>query len=87
MTDTFKADRNQLYSPATGAFSITPGTSALARVTRAIYIGVGGDVEATMADDAADIVFVGVPAGTVLPIRATHILAGSTTATNIVGLY
>lgn len=87
MTDTFKADRDQLYSPATGAFAITAGSSALTRVTRAIYVGGEGDVQATMLDDGADIVFSSVPAGTVLPIRATHVPSGSTTATNLVGLY
>lgn len=87
MTDTYKADRNQLYSPATGAFAITAGSSALTRVTRGIYVGGAGDLQVTMLDDGSNIVFNAVPAGTLLPIRATHVLSGSTTATNIVGLY
>lgn len=87
MTDTFKADRTQNYSPAIGAFAITAGSSALTRVTRGIYVGTAGDVQVTMLDDGSNVVFSSVPAGTILPIRATHVLSGSTTASDIVGLY
>lgn len=67
------------------AFAITPhDANLLANITKRIYVGGTGDVRATMADGTA-VTFVGVPAGTILPIRAKKILT-ATTATNLVGM-
>lgn len=73
-------------APAWDAFSITPGASALTHEVRAVYVGVGGDVEVTTAA-GNDVTFADVPQGAVLPVRATHVLATSTTASSLVGLY
>ncbi len=73
-----------LADPAYGAFAITAGAGALARPTRGIYIGGAGDVTVTMADGAS-VTFNEVPAGTILPVRATHVTAAA--ATELIGLY
>lgn len=72
--------------PASWAFAITPGSDELAVYPRALYVGVAGDVEVTMLGDGVSATFVGVPAGTILPIRVSHVTAG-TTADSILGLY
>lgn len=87
----------QLTQPMVKGFAITPGTSVLANLTRAIYVGGQGDVIVVTAD-GTELKFIAVPVGTILPIRANKVLAESTdspadsppaatTATNLVGLY
>lgn len=72
-------------SPAWRAVVVTPSTSPLARVTRALYVGGAGNVNVTMYG-GGDCLFSGVPAGTILPIRVTHVLSTNTTATLIVAM-
>jgi len=72
-------------NPAGEALEITPADIDLATFTRGVYIGVAGDLKVTMA--GGDVVtFVGVVAGSVLPIRCSQIMA-ATTASSIVALY
>ena len=55
--------------------------------SRAIYAGAAGDVALVLADGATA-TFRGVPAGTVLPVAATRVLASGTTiaAANLLAL-
>lgn len=68
--------------PAIGAFSITPGASALAQPTRGLYVGVAGDVTVTMIEGSS-VTFANLPVG-LHPIAVTHVTAA--TATDILGL-
>lgn len=86
MTDTFAAYPPNLRDPAPNATAVTPGVGALGFVTRAVYAGAGGDIAVTMVSGNT-VTFAGVPAGAILPIRATHILSAGTTATGIVALW
>jgi len=73
--------------PADDAEVVVPhDTTNLAKTSRALYVGVGGDVSVEMAGTGSAIVFTGVLAGTVLPIRVTRVNATGTTATNMVAL-
>lgn len=86
MPDKFSQQTPQLNSPAATAFAITPSDGAdLADSTRAIYVGVGGDVKVTTVGGDT-VTFVGATAGSVLPIRAKKVFATGTTATNLVGM-
>ncbi|MCD2180228.1 spike base protein, RCAP_Rcc01079 family [Rhizobium sp. C1] len=86
MADRFADNAPSLAGPASHAFPITPSdTTSLAETIRALYCGVGGDIAATLASGAA-VIFTNVPAGAVLPVRATKIAAAGTTANALVGL-
>ena len=75
-------------APASSAFAITPHDSnALTNVVRGIYVGGAGDIKVNMAGTGTAVVFTGVPAGTLLPIRATLVYATDTDATSLVGIY
>lgn len=87
MVDDFAWSPETLNAPADDAVVIVPGAAALAKVTRAIYVGGDGDLQVTMAK-GGDVTFRAVKAGTLLPIRVTHVLSGvNTTATNLVALW
>ena len=74
-------------SAASSAFAITPHASnALTQTVNAIYVGGDGNIACRLKDDSADVTFVGLVAGSILPVQATHVRATGTTATNLVGL-
>ncbi len=84
--ESYKKQSNGLESPALNADSITPSDSVdLSEQTRAIYVGVSGDLKVTMVGGNT-VTFVGVAAGIPLPIQAVRIFATLTTATDIIGL-
>lgn len=70
--------------PATRAADVAPNDSTdLGFHTRAIYVGGAGDVCVDMVDSGTAIVFAGVPAGSILPIRVKRVRVTGTTATLI----
>jgi len=72
-------------NPAAGAEAVTPADTDLARRTRAIYVGIAGDLVVKMAEGQI-VTFAGVAAGSMLPIRCTQIRTG-TTATSVLALF
>lgn len=88
MTNRNRHSDSDTPNPAGGAVAVTPhDTNVLtAGVSRALYIGVTGDVEVVMADGGTAVVFKAVPVG-ILPVRAQIVKAALTTATNILALY
>jgi hypothetical protein len=81
------------YSPTfpqypAGAFSITPSDTVNLQNVAVVYVGGAGDIKVTTAN--GDVVtFVGLVAGSVLPVQVLRVwAAGSgTTATSLVGIY
>jgi hypothetical protein len=87
MADTFSSHAPSLASPATNGVAVTASDSTdLAQTSRAIYVGGAGNVAAVMLGGTV-LTFVAVPAGTILPIRATRINSTNTTATSMLSLY
>lgn len=86
MADRFGPNNLGGANPPTKAFAVTPNDSVdLTEAVRALYIGGAGNVELiTLEGDT--VVFSGLQAGQILPIRATRVKADSTTATLILGL-
>lgn len=77
-----------LTSPAWTAVAVTPADSDLATMpTRGLYVGAAGNVAVVMAGGGSAVTFVGVPAGTFLPLRVDRVNSTNTTATSIVALY
>ena len=75
-------DRNT--SAAGGAAAVTKSDTTIVDC-RSLYVGGAGDLVVTMAR-GGDVTFVGVPAGTFLPVQVQKVKA-ATTATNIVALF
>lgn len=86
MADNFATFKGGLNAPCTLAAAVTPhDTNELSVTTRSVYVGGAGNLTVTMAG-GGNATFNSVPAGTVLPIRVSKVLATGTTATNIVAL-
>lgn len=87
MADTFEEHREGLISPLSHAAPVTPDDSVgLIATTRAIYVGGGGDVAITTRGGET-VTFTNAPEGLMLPVRATHVLATGTTATDLLALW
>jgi hypothetical protein len=87
MTDTFKTFARSLTSPPENAAAIAPSDAAdLGHVTRALYVGGGGDVAARLMG-GGEAVFRNLPSGSLIPIRVARVLAAGTTATDLIGLW
>lgn len=87
MIDTFKTHARTLTSPPERAVAIAPDDDTpLTHVTRALFVGTGGDVAVVMTGSGS-VILANVPSGTLLPIRVERVLATGTSAGNIVGLW
>ena len=71
---------------AGSAIALTKSDTTVIAETFGLYVGGAGDVNVTMKD-GRNALFVGVPAGTVLPIQVTKLLSTSTSATSVLALY
>jgi len=86
MSDRFASHAPSLTGPASGGFAIVPNDNLdIAEITRALYVGVGGELVVTMASGQT-LTFAFVPDASLLPLRVSRIHASGTTAENIVGL-
>jgi hypothetical protein len=85
MNDSFRKHTRSLTSPPEHGAAVVPGAD-LGHVTRALYVGGGGDV-AVRLQDGTELTFANVPTGTLIPIRVTRVLATGTSATQIIGLW
>jgi hypothetical protein len=85
--DFFAGSANSLTSPAEVCFGIAPNDfEDLPQVTKAIYVGQGGDVRLLPLRGTETVTFVNVASGSVLDVRARRILTLGTTATDMIGL-
>jgi len=86
MADIFSSHSLDLAAPATGAFAVTPSDATIFdQPTRAVFVGAGGTLAVEMLSGGS-VIFEGLSAGALLPIRVRRILAAST-ASFLVGLY
>ena len=74
--------------PLTNSEALTPNNNAdLATHSRALYVGVSGNVRVTLVGDTASTLLENVAAGIPLPIRVKRLHATDTDATGIVALW
>lgn len=82
------AGSDNMIFPASNAEAVTPSDSTeLTYTSRALYVGVGGNISVEMAKTGDAVIFKNVPTGTILPVRVTRVNSTSTTATDIVSIY
>lgn len=79
------------YSPTfpmfpASAAAVTPSDSANLSTPSVIYVGVYGDVKVTTAQGDT-VTFVGLPAGTVIPVQVLRVWATGTSASSLVAIY
>lgn len=87
MIDTFRTHSRTLTAPPEAAAEIIPDDAAeLACATRALYVGVAGDLRVRMLGGAV-VTLTAVPAGSLLPLRLRQVLATGTSAGGLVGLW
>lgn len=85
--DSYKDHSSTLTAPVRDAEAAVDGIdTTLGRTSRALYVGVGGDLAVELAEGTT-VTFRGVPAGSLLPFRATRILGTLGTATGVVALW
>jgi hypothetical protein len=85
--DKFEHVADGLTAPAEETFAITPDDSAdLPQITKALYIGEGGDITLRAARSDTDTVFRNLPTGAILDVRVSAVRAAGTTASDLVGL-
>ena len=88
MTDTFSKFPSELDGPATGAFAPTANsTNTFSQPSRALYVGVAGNVHVRMLKSQSNALFQAVPAGSILPIRVDTIWDTTSTANAFVVMY
>ena len=88
MADPFSGLVDGVSAPATRGVAVVPHDSnPLADIPKALFIGAAGDLVARGLNDAADVTFRNLAAGSVLPFRARLVKATGTTAASIVALY
>ncbi len=84
-TDTYSPLHGDLSSPARRGYPITPSdASELATLPRAIWVSGAGTLRLRLVE--GDDFTITVPAGVLLPLRASQVYATGTTATGLVGL-
>lgn len=87
MSDEFNSTSDTPESQARNASVVIPHPSdPLDNISKALWVGGEGNVAVRLVDDDNDVTFASVPAGSILPIRASHV-RDTTSATNIINLY
>lgn len=87
LKDPFANALESVVAPATDCFAIAPDDNAeLPSATKALFIGVGGDIVLRPVAGDTDVTFRNLPDGSVLDVRVRAIRASGTTASNLVGL-
>ena len=86
MSQSFSTYAPSLTGPAGAAATVVPhDTTPLVTPSRAIYVGVAGDLAVEMLS-AEVVVLKNTVAGAVYPLRARRVMATGTTASSLVAL-
>lgn len=85
MTDPFASFTDTPLGPCTQPYALVPSdTDPLPRLPRGIYVGSGGDVTLRGAGASVDVTYRNLPDASYLAVRASHVRATGTTATNLI---
>lgn len=85
--DPFSGFSQSSITPAENCFPITPDDiKELPTLTKAIYIGQGGDLTVLTGKSLESVTFRNVMSGTILDVRVRAVKSTDTTADDLVGL-
>lgn len=76
-----------IYSPRRGYAVIPDDNVVLDPVPTQLFVGTGGKIKILLCDDTNPVIFMAVPTGSILRVRAKKIYASDTNASNILALY
>lgn len=83
--DRFAQTSDSLLSSARAPFTVIPDdTAPLTLVPKGIYVGTGGDVTLRGIDAGADVTYRNLPDASFIAVRASHVRATGTTATDLI---
>jgi hypothetical protein len=72
-----------VFSSATSSGAVTKSDSTVLAFN-AIYVGGAGDVAIKHTEGGSAVTYVGVPAGSILPVSGVRVMSTGTTATSMV---
>lgn len=85
MPDKFTNWSDSVGAPSRAPFAVVPhDTNELPAIPKGIYVGTGGDVTLRGVDGAGDVVYKNLPNASYIAIRASHVRATGTTASNMI---
>lgn len=85
--DAFQNNSQSAITPSENCFAINPDdNNELPFLTKAIYIGSGGDLVMLIGKSQTPVTFRNVLAGSVLDVRVRAVKSTGTTAADLVGL-
>ncbi|AKM09228.1 spike base protein, RCAP_Rcc01079 family [Croceicoccus naphthovorans] len=83
--DRFESFQDSANSPSRAPFAIQPDDNAsLPAIPKGIYVGSGGDVTLRGMDSDADVTYRNLPDASYIAVRASHVRATGTTATDLI---
>ncbi len=77
---------NRFENPQT-AYVVTPSDTVDLEEPSILYIGNGGTIKVTSGINSGTVTLVNVVSGTTLPLVVNRVWSGTTTCTNIIGMY
>ena len=85
--DKFDHLADGLTAPSEDTFAVTPDdTAELPQITKALYVGAGGDITLRASRSESDTLFRNVPSGATLDVRVRAVRATGTNASDLIGL-
>ena len=86
MLDPFHTHADAPGTPSRAPYAIVPDDDTpLPLVPKGIYVGGGGDVTLRGVGGTADVTYRNLPDASYIAVRASHVRATGTTATDLVG--
>lgn len=87
MAETKDGANDAVTAPARKAYPVTPSdTTILDPTTKALLVGVDGDLALLAIDDTVPVTLRNVPSQSTVDVRAAKVMATGTTAANITAL-
>jgi hypothetical protein len=85
LLDRFSTMMDTLTSPSRRPFTIQPHDSEPLRIVpKGIYVGTGGDVTLRGIDGGEDVLYRNLPDASYISVRASHVRATGTTASDLI---